>query len=406
MHCRSCRSTKTEVCLDLGMVPLADLLYPDALTGQPEPRFPLRLVFCQSCSLVQLDEIDLPDDLYGVDYPYYSSSLTGWTARARDHASEIIASQRLGPEHLVIEAGSNDGYMLERFVAEGIQVLGIDPAPGPVEVAQQRGVPTECSRFDLATARRLAGKGRQADVIIGNVLLNLLADLGDGAEATRALLAPQGIAIYEVPWVVAMVKGNAYDMIFHQNLSYFSLTALEHLFRSHQLFVNDAVHISDVMGGSLRITLGHQPNPKPSVDELRSYEREVLADQIDFYQDFGRRANQASRALSVLISDLKASGKRVVGYGAAGGMATTLLAYGHLNGEALDYVVDANPHKHGLYTPGPRLRIEPTARLLEDQPDYVLLLAWNYADEILADQSAYRARGGKFIIPVPDPVVV
>jgi len=406
MQCRSCRSPQTEVCLDLGLVPLADLLYPDPAAGQPEPLFPLRLLFCHNCTLVQLDEIDSPEDLYGAGYPYYSSSLIGWTARARDHAAEIIASRGLGPDHLVIEAGSNDGYMLERFVEEGIQVLGIDPAPGPAQVARERGVPTEASRFDLATARRLAGEGRQADVIIGNILLNLLADLDDGAEATRVLLAPQGVAIYEVPWVVAMAQGNQYDMIFHQNLNYFSLTALERLFRRHDLYLNHVVEVSDVMGGSLRIELGHQPHPNPSVGRLLAYERGVGADTAAFYQAFGKRANHASRALAGLVSDLKANRKRIVGYGAAGGMATTLLSYGHINGNALDYVVDTNSHKHGYYTPGSRLRIEPTTRLLEDQPDYVLLLAWNYADEILAEQATYRSRGGKFIIPVPHPEVV
>lgn len=404
-RCRSCGGSDLQTVLDFGQSPVAEvLLRPDQLDSE-DPRFPLRLVLCGDCALVQITE-DVPLDLlYGGDYPYYTSVSKELVEHFTTGAATILARCPQPAGTLVVEAASNDGCQLKAFQAAGLSVLGVDPASGPAEAANRAGVETLCRFFDVDLARELAGQGRRAGLVVGNNVLNLIQDPQSYVEATELLLAEDGVAVLEVPYFLDTVDKAAFDNVYHQNTTYWTLTSLGRLFAARGFRV---LHVERIptFGGSLRVYAGKQGTPSPEVARMQAEEDRLGLSDIAFYRRFAERVDAIRSELRGLITGLVAEGKRVVAYGAAGGMATTLLAYLDLDAQDLDYAVDINPHKHGLYTSGSRLCIHPLERLLEDKPDYALLLAWNYRDAILASQERFRAQGGRFIVPIPAPEVV
>jgi hypothetical protein len=404
--CRSCGSAPLEPVLSLGTTPLANALRAENELAAPEPTFPLELAVCPHCALVQITAEVPPAALFR-DYVYFSSFSDTMLRHAAELAMQLTRDENLGPESLVVEAASNDGYLLKNYQAVGVPVLGIEPARNVARVAVERhGIPTREEFFTRDYAAQLVSEGFRAEVFHAHNVLAHVPDLNGFVAGVRTLLKPTGVAVIEAPYVKDMLDHCEFDTIYHEHLCYFSLTALDRCFRRHGLVIRDAERVS-IHGGSLRLYASPAESVNavsPRVTELLTEETAWGVDTLAPYRAFAERVTGIRRNLRALLWSLRASGKRIVAYGASA-KGSTLLNYCGIGAETLDFVVDRSTVKQGKFTPGTRLKIHSPDKLLEELPDYTLLLTWNFADEILKQQAEYQKRGGKFILPVPLPRV-
>jgi SAM-dependent methyltransferase len=352
---------------------------------------------------MQIRETVAPEVLFGADYPYYSSISDALLSHFRGNVETVGARKALDARSLVIEIASNDGYLLQNYVKRGVPVLGIDPASGPVREARRKGIETLDTFFTLDLARELAASGRTGDVVHANNVLAHVADTNGFVAGIATILKDDGLAVIECPYVRELVDHCEFDTIYHQHLCYFSVHALDRLFRRHGLYLND-VQALNIHGGSLRLFVGKRPQPGGALAEFLAEERRIGLDRVDYYRNFAARVSGVRRKLRDLLDRLKREGRTIAGYGAAA-KACTLMAYVGIDGRDLACIVDRSEFKQGKLYPGNRLPIRHPDWLLEHQPDFALLLSWNFAEEIMRQQAEYRRRGGRFIIPIPEPVI-
>jgi SAM-dependent methyltransferase len=408
LECRACGKTGLIDVLSLGETPLANSLLTKEEFGDDEPTYPLDLVYCPHCSLLQITESISPKKLFG-DYLYFSSFSDTMLKSAEEITSRLTREHGFGADSLAVEIASNDGYLLQYYKAAGVPVLGIEPAANIAVVAEkERGIPTVVEFFGSELASRLVAEGKRADVVHANNVLAHVPDLNGFVEGIATLLKPEGVAVIEAPYALEFIDKIEFDTIYHEHLCYFSLTALDRLFANHGLTIIDVERLP-IHGGSLRIFASPANGPHGTersqvVLALLAEEKRWGVDDPAVYADFSSNVAKLKRQLNELLETLKAEGKRIAAYGASA-KGSTLLNYCGIGAETLDYVVDRSTVKQGYFTPGMHLEILAPEHLLEDMPDYVLLLTWNFADEILNQQADYVRHGGRFIIPVPEPAV-
>ena len=389
------------------MSPLCESYVPADALNRMEPFYPLHVWVCADCFLVQLDDYVGAEHIF-TEYAYFSSFATSWLKHAEDYVAMISDRLALGPRSLVIELASNDGYLLQYFVKKGIPALGIEPAANVAKEAVAKGVETLVKFFGRELGAALAAEGRQADLVLGNNVLAQVPDLNSFVGGIRALLKPTGTVTIEFPHLQKLVEGNQFDTIYHEHFCYFSLIAVERIFAAHDMTIFDVEELW-THGGSLRIYARPAADASRPVSErvlaLRAREEAAGYRDLALYRGFEEQVRETKRKLLELLTAAKRAGKRIVGYGAPG-KGNTLLNYCGIRGDFLDFTVDRNPYKQGKFLPGTHIPILAPEKIDEAKPDYVLILPWNFKDEIMTQLAHIRGWGGKFIVPIPEATVV
>jgi len=405
--CRHCGEALVHSFCDLGMSPLSNAYLETRQLQQMERFYPLHAYVCGNCFLVQLQQFESPEEIFG-DYAYFSSYSQSWLDHARAYTGQMIERFGFGPASQVMEIASNDGYLLQYFRQHGIPVLGIEPARNVARVAEAAGIPTLVRFFGTETAAALRAEGRQADLLLGNNVLAHVPDLNDFVSGMKVALKPAGIITMEFPHLLRLMRENQFDTIYHEHFSYFSFLTVERVFAHHGLRLFDVEQLS-THGGSLRIYAAHAENSArpvtPAVDTLRQAEREAGLGDLRAYRDFSEQVKRTKRLLLSFLVEAKQAGKVIVGYGAPA-KGNTLLNYCGIRNDFLDYTVDLSPHKQGRHLPGTHIPIFHPDRVRETRPDYVLILPWNLREEIMGQMAHIREWGAQFVVPIPEVCVL
>ena len=402
MNCRHCRHPLRHVFLDLGHAPPSNAYLSAADLGAPEVTFPLRLLVCEHCWLVQTADCARADELFRPDYAYFSSTSTTWLEHARRYVEVMRQRLALGPNSFVIEVAANDGYLLKNFVATGVPCLGIEPTASTAAAAEQLGIPVLREFFGEQLGQQLAASGRQADLIAGNNVYAHVPDINDFTRGLKAALKPGGTITLEFPHLLRLMAENQFDTVYHEHFSYLSLSVVRRIFAQAGLRVRDVERLA-THGGSLRVYGSHADDPRATtaaVDAVLAGERQAGLLDLPAYQGFQARANKVKDDLVGFLIEQKRAGKLVAGYGAAA-KGNTLLNYAGVKPDLLPFVCDAAPSKQGKYMPGSHIPILPPAALAEHRPDYVVILPWNLRDEVMAQLDGIRAWDGQFVTAVP-----
>ena len=400
--CLFCSAELTTTFVDLGVQPPCNAVVTAAKADQMEPFFPLHAYVCGTCFLVQVGKYVSPEGIFS-EYSYFSSFSDSWLEHARNYVEMAASRFRLSASSQVIEVGSNDGYLLQYFVAKAIPVLGIDPAANVAKAAVERGIPTLVRFFGTETAREVVAQGRRADLICGANVLAQVPDPNDFVAGLKLLLQPGGVVTIEFPHLLRLIEERQFDTIYHEHFSYFSLRTVERIFARHGLTLFDVEELPS-HGGSLRIFARHAENAAIPVEArvaaLRAREEAEGLARLDRYTSFTEEVKALKRDLLSFLIEVKRAGKSIAGYGAPG-KGNTLLNYCGIRTDFLDYTVDRNPYKQGTWLPGSRIPVFPPDRIFRTKPDYVLILPWNLRKEITAQMAGIREWGGKFVVPIP-----
>lgn len=401
--CRFCGAGLSDVFADLGDSPLANSFVDPAHAGEPEAKFPLRVLVCPDCLLVQLPEFETPENIFS-DYAYFSSYSTSWLDHARRYVDEMTERFGLSATSQVVEVASNDGYLLRYFKQRGIPVLGVEPAANVAEAAVADGIPTAVRFFGEETARELAGDGYGADLLLGNNVLAHVPDLNDFVSGLAVLLERNGVITMEFPHVMRLMEFNQFDTIYHEHFSYFSLATVRRVFAAHRLKIFDVEELP-THGGSLRIFAAHKDSSRhpesPAVAALLETEVTRGLDRIETYLSFDSQARATRARLLEFLTDLREKGASIAAYGAPA-KGNTLLNFCDLGPDAIEFTVDRNPHKQGKLLPGSRIPVFAPEKLREKRPDYVFILPWNLRDEISAEWREIADWGGRFFVAIPE----
>ena len=405
-HCRFCSAPLSRTFVDLGMSPLCESFVHPSKKNGVELFYPLHVYVCDQCKLVQLEEYVSPSDIF-TEYAYFSSFSDSAVKHAKKYVEMIIQRAALNEDRFVVEIASNDGYLLQHFLPHGIPVTGIEQAQNVAAVAREKGIPAVGEFLSATVAKRFRDEYGPANLVIGNNVLAHVPDINGFVEGLRLLLADDGVLTMEFPHLLRLIEGNQFDTIYHEHFSYLSLLAVEAIFSAHGLTVFDVEELK-IHGGSLRVYASPEsskPQAQPNPAKVREDETAAGFHDEAAYLDFGKRVMKTKNNILKTLIELKSQGKSIVGYGAPG-KGNTLLNYCGIRTDYLDYTVDRNDYKHGLFCPGTHIPIFPPEKIRETKPDYLFILPWNLSREITQQCNYIREWGGQFIIPIPEVKII
>ena len=404
MNCRFCNNTLTQEFVDLGFSPTSNAYLKASDLNRPETFFPLRIMVCEKCFLVQIDEFAKHDDIFNADYAYFSSFSTSWLAHAKAYTQMMIKRFGFNAQSQVIEIASNDGYLLQYFKEQGVRVLGIEPTANTAAAAKDKGIESVIDFFGVRLANSLAAKGTKADLLLGNNVLAHVPDINDFVKGLKILLNPKGIITFEFPHLLQLIDKNQFDTIYHEHFSYLSLIAVKQIFEYHGLNIFDVEEVA-THGGSLRIFANHAEDDTKIISDcvaaMLKKEIKFGLNDLAIYKTYQQKAEKVKNDFTLFLIQAKNDGKKVAGYGAAA-KGNTLLNFAGTKKDLLLFVADASPHKQNKFLPGVHIPVFDEQKIKTEKPDYVVILPWNLKEEISAQLAYIKEWGGKFVVAVPE----